>query len=107
MRLHSGRPIVDLGGLIDPSLIQQYLDGELDRYLVSNGVTCLILPGRIGKSSDGWFDFAKELGLINSTMFTIQQDRVFQIDRERWLVGHLPVNNYHSTVTVYQLLKNE
>ena len=40
-------------------------------------------------------------------MFTIQQDRVFQIDRERWLVGYLPVNNYQSTVTVYQLLKNE
>jgi hypothetical protein len=107
IRFYSGRPIIDLGGLIDPSLIQRYLDGKLDRYLISNGVTCLILPGRTGRTSDGWFDFAEELGLVNSTMFTMQQNSVFQIDRERWLLGYLPVNNYQSTVTIYRLVKNE
>jgi hypothetical protein len=106
-RFYSDRPIVDLGGLIDPSLIHRYLDGKLDRYLVSNGVTCLILPGRTGNTSDGWFDFAEEMGLTDSTLFTMQQNDVFQIDRERWLLGYLPVNNYQSTVTIYRLVKNE
>lgn len=107
IRFYSGRPIIDLGGLIDPSLVQRYLDGKLDRYLVSNGVTCLALPGRTGTTSDGWFDFAQEMGLTSSPLVMMQQKSVFQIDRERWLLGYLPVQNYQSTVTIYKLIKSQ
>ena len=107
IRYFSDRPILDLGGLIDPSLINRFLDGNLDRYLVSNGVTCLILPGRTGVTSDGWFDFAEEMGLTNSNIIKLQQEKVFQIDRERWLLGYLPVQNYQSTVTIYTIMKSK
>jgi hypothetical protein len=103
IRYFSQRPIVDLGGLIDPALRNWFLDGELDRYLVENGVTCLVLPGRAGTTADGWFDMANELGLSHSNMIALKQEIVFQIDRERWLIGYLPVNNYQATVTIYEL----
>jgi hypothetical protein len=103
IRYFSQRPIVDLGGLIDPALSKWFLDGELDRYLVENDVTCLVLPGQAGTTADGWFDMANEMGLSHSKMIALKQDAVFQIDRERWLFGYLPVNNYQATVTIYEL----
>jgi hypothetical protein len=46
---------------------------------------------------------ANELGLSHSQMIALKQEVVFQIDRERWLFGYLPVNNYQATVTIYEL----
>jgi hypothetical protein len=103
IRYFSQRPIIDLGGLIDPALSKRFLDREIDRYLIENGVTCLVLPGRAGTTVDGWFDMANELGLSHSEMIALKQKVVFQIDRERWLFGYLPVNNYQATVTIYEL----
>jgi hypothetical protein len=106
MRFYSQRPIIDLGGLIDPALGEVYRsDGRIDRYLAERGITCVILPGQTGRSEQGWFDFAEEMGLTASPFFTLQQVRVFAIDYERWLLGYLPTNNYQATVTIYRLIK--
>ena len=51
-------------------------------------------------------DILKESGLSQSSLFELQQEKVFQIDRERWLIGYLPTVNYHATVTIYKVVEN-
>jgi hypothetical protein len=104
MRFYTGRPIIDLGGLIDPRLGEVYkTDGRIDRYLAEQGARWVILPGRTGTTEEGWFDFARSMGLTDSPLFQIQQVRGFEIDPQRWLLGYLPTNNYQATVTIYHL----
>ena len=103
LRYYSKRATIDLGGLIDPSMDQRFLDGDLDHYLVEKGVTCLVLPGRIGATDDGFYDIAQEMGFIRSRLFSLQPKALFQINHERWLLGYLPVMNYQATVSIYQL----
>ena len=105
LRYYSQRPLVDLGGLIDPNLIQWFTEGRFDQYLIENKVTCLVIPGRTGTTADGVIDIAKESGLSQSNLFKLQQVKVFQIDRERWFFGYLPTVNYQATVTVYKLIE--
>lgn len=105
LRYYSQGPLIDLGGLIDPDLYQWFTDGRFDRYLVENKVTCLAIPGRIGTKNDGVIDIAKESGLSQSNLFDLKQEKVFQIDRERWFFGYLPTVNYQATVTIYKLIK--
>lgn len=108
MRFYTGRPIIDLGGLIDPLLGQVYkTDGRIDRYLAEQGALWVILPGRTGTTEEGWFDFARGMGVTDSPLFEIQQAQVFEIDPQRWLLGYLPTNNYQATVTIYRLFPAE
>ncbi len=103
LRFYSDRPVTDLGGLIDPDLRTWYEANDLDRYLLQQGVTCLVIPGDHGSTDDGWFDFAELIGIPRSAYFEMQQLTVFRIDRERWLEGYLPTNNYQASVTIYDL----
>lgn len=105
LRYYSQRPLVDLGGLIDPELFQWVTAGKPDQYLVENRVTCLAIPGRTGVTTDGVIDIAKEAGFTQSSLFELRQVKVFQIDRERWLLGYLPTINYQATVTIYQMIE--
>jgi hypothetical protein len=105
LRYYGQRPLVDLGGLIDPDLMQWFTEGRFDRYLVENQVTCLAIPGRTGIPTDGVVDIAQESGLTQSSLFELQQEKVYQIDRERWLVGYQPTVNYQATVTIYKLIE--
>jgi hypothetical protein len=104
IRYYSQRPIIDLGGLIDPEFSQWYLKGSTDQYLVRKGVTCLVLPGRTGATDEGWYDFARMLGLTNSPFLRMNLVQVFEIDHERWLQGYLPTVNYQASVAVYRLV---
>jgi hypothetical protein len=105
VRFYTDRPIIDLGGLIDPALDEVYReDGSVDRYLAERDVRYVILPGRTNTINEGWFDFAREMGLTTSPWFTLQKVQVFEIDYQRWLLGYLPTNNYQATVTIYHLL---
>jgi hypothetical protein len=90
-------------GLIDPDQGQVFLSGEMDRYLIERDVSCVILPGRTDRMEDGWFDHAEVLGLSSSPLFEIRRIIDFEIDRERWLQGYLPTNNYQATVSIYRL----
>jgi hypothetical protein len=103
VRYYGERAIVDLGGLIEPDAGQWYLEGKIDQYLAEHGVTCLVLPGRAGTNEDGVFDLAQVYGFTQSKLFSLNEVRVFQIERERWLLGYYPVVNYQATVTVYSL----
>ena len=103
LRYYGQRPVLDLGGLIDPTLPQAYLEGTLDQYIVDRGTTCLILPGRSGTLEDGWFDLTEIMGFVNTSLFRIRPIVIFGIDRDRWLQGYLPTNNYQASVTIYQL----
>jgi len=105
LRYYSQRPLIDLGGLIDPNMFQWVAEGKPERYLLENGVTCLAIPGRTGTNTDGVIDIAKEAGFVNSSLLELQQVKVFQIDRERWLLGYLPTMNYQATVTIYKLVE--
>jgi hypothetical protein len=104
MRYFSKRPIFDLGALVDPGAGQRFLDGSIDHYLVENGVTCVVLPGRRGTTTEGWFDMAEILGLTTTPLFDMDLITVFEIDYERWLQGYLPTNNYQASVTIYRLV---
>jgi hypothetical protein len=103
LRYFSQRPILDLGGLIDPNAARVFEAGGADRYLLQRDVSCLILPGRTGRADEGWFDFARILGLSASTRIDLHLVRVFEIDRQRWLLGYLPTVNYQASVTVYRI----
>ena len=105
LRYYSQRPLVDLGGLVDPDLMKWYLAGKYDQYLTENHIKCLVVPGRSGTTADGVIDILKESGLSESRLFELQQEKVFQIDRERWLIGYLPTINYQATVTIYRLIE--
>ena len=104
MRYHSKRPIFDLGALVDPEAGQRFLDGSIDQYLVENGVTCVVLPGRRGTTTEGWFDMADIMGLTTTPIFDMDLITVFEIDYDRWLQGYLPTNNYQASVTIYRLV---
>ena len=103
LRYFSERPIVDLGGLIDPNAAQVFESGSADRYLLERGVSCVVLPGRTGRADEGWFDFARILGLSTSRLVDLHLVRAFEIDRQRWLLGYLPTVNYQASVAVYQM----
>jgi hypothetical protein len=103
LRYFSQRPIVDLGGLIDPNAPSVFESGTADSYLLQHGVSCLILPGQAGRTDEGWFDLAGILGLSTSPLIDLHLIRVFEIDRQRWLLGYLPTLNYQSSVAVYRM----
>lgn len=105
IRYYSQRRLVDLGGLVDPDLMDWYLAGQFDQYLNQHNVTCLVVPGRTGTSADGVIDILQESGLSQSNLYQLQQGKVFRIDHERWLVGYQPTLNYQATVTIYRLAK--
>ncbi|MCK5317779.1 MAG: hypothetical protein KAJ55_07680 [Anaerolineales bacterium] len=104
IRYFSKRPIFDLGALVDPDAGQRFLDGSIDHYLVENGVTCVVLPGRRGTTAEGWFDMAEIMGLTTTPLFDMELITAFDIDFERWLQGYLPTNNYQASVTIYRLV---
>ncbi len=104
IRYFSKRPIFDMGALVDPGAGKRFLDGSTDHYLVENGVTCVVLPGRRGTTAEGWFDMADILGLTTTPLFDMDLITVFEIDYERWLQGYLPTNNYQASVTIYRLV---
>jgi len=105
LRYYSERPIVDLGGLIDPNAVQVFESGATDQYLLDQGVSCLVLPGRSGRTDEGWFDFARILGLTTSRLIRLHLVNAFEIDRSRWLQGYLPTVNYQASVTIYRIEK--
>ena len=104
IRYFGQQPIVDMGGLVDPNAGRWFLEGACDRYLVDHQVTCLVLPGRSGTNDEGWFDLAAIMGLTNTPLFRMEPVAVFEIDRDRWLQGYLPTNNYQATVAIYRLV---
>jgi hypothetical protein len=104
VRYHGQRPIIDLCGLIDPDACTWYQEGKYDRYLVQRDVDCLILPGRIGTTDEGWFDAAEVMGFTTTSLFQMHQVAVFEIDHDRWLQGYLPTTNYQATVVIYELV---
>ena len=104
LRYFARRPIVDLGGLVDPDARYWYEQGAVDSYLVDKGTTCLVLPGCPGWEGEGWLDPAKIMGLTTSPLFQMKLVQDFQMDHERWLQGYLPTTNYQCSVSIYRLV---
>lgn len=107
LRYYSQRPLIDLGGLVDPDLIEWYQEGRFDQYLMENNVSCLAVPGWSGTTADGVIDILKESGLNRSKLYELQQEKIFRMGRERWLFGYLPTGNYQATVNIYKLVENK
>ncbi|MBV6397388.1 MAG: hypothetical protein HFACDABA_03002 [Anaerolineales bacterium] len=103
LRYYGGRPIVEIAGLIETQASQWVQGGRVDEYLLQHHVTCLILPGRAGYSSDGAYDLSDMLKFDESAVFDMELVQVFEIDRERWLLGYLPTANYQASVAIYRL----
>jgi hypothetical protein len=104
VRYYSQRPIVDMAGLIDPIAGKRMLEGEGDEYLVENGVTCVVWPGRIDTVGQGWwFNLAEIMGIQSTSLFQMKEIAMFEIDYHQWLQGYLPTGNYQASVTVYRL----
>ena len=85
LRYFTGRPIVDLGGLVDPDIRYWHEQGGIDSYLVGQGTTCLILPGCPGWEDKGWLDPLRMMGLSTSPLFQMKLVQEFHIDYLRWL----------------------
>ncbi len=104
VRYFSQRPIVDIGGLIDPTEIQWFRDHRSDEYLVETGVTCLIIPGQSNAAGEGWINFLDLLGLNHTSYFKLEKIASFEMDSERWLLGYLPTGNQQKSVDIYRLI---
>ncbi len=104
VRYHSRRPIVDLGGLLEPEARRWFEAGAVDRYLREQRATCLVLPGRAGSREEGWFDLATLTGLTDSDLLRMEELAVFEIAPERWLRGYLATTNYQASVVIYRLI---
>lgn len=102
-RYHSGRPLVEIAALTNPDGADKFFKDGVDGYLVEQGVSCLVLPGRVGRASEGVLDFASIMGLTDSPFFEMEIVKVFAIDHDRWLLGYLPTANYLASVTIYRL----
>lgn len=103
LRYYSGRPIVEMAALLEPDGADKFVNGGADKYLVERGATCLVLPGRAGRQSEGMLDFASIMGLTSSPLFEMELVKVFEIDHNRWLLGYLPTVNYQASVAIYRL----
>jgi len=103
LRYYGGRPIVEIAALIETEASEWVKTGRVDEYLLQRRVTCLVLPGRAGHSSDGAYDLSDILKLGDSALFDMELAQVFEMDRERWLLGYLPTANYQASVAIYRL----
>ena len=104
VRYFSQRPITDMAGLIDPIAAKRIQVGEVDEYLIENGVTCVVWPGRIDTMGKGsWFNLAEIMGLQSTSLFKMKEVAMFEVDYHQWLHGYLPTGNYQAEVTIYQL----
>ena len=103
LRYFGERPIVEIAGLIDTEADQWVNAGTVDQYLQAHDVTCLVVPGRAGHSSEGVYDIANILKLDSSPLFDLEYVNAFEIDRARWLLGYLPTANYQASVAIYRL----
>ena len=107
IRYFSQGPIIDMGALVNPEAGRWFLEGDSDQYLLENGATCLVVPGRANESSEGWFDIVNIMGLSESPLLTLEHLATFEIEHERWLLGYLPTNNYQASVVIYNVVACE
>ena len=103
LRFYGGRPIVEIAALIETEANRWASEGRVDEYLKNHKVTCLILPGRAGNTTDGVYDLAAILNLNSSPLFDLVPVKVFAIDQKRWLLGYLPTANYQASVAIYRV----
>ena len=104
VRYHSQRPIVDLGGLIEPEAHRWLEDGAVDQYLLKQEVTCLVVPSSMDVTEEGWFDLLAMAGVKDSKTLGLGEVASFSIDYDRWLRGYLATTNYQASVDVYRLM---
>jgi hypothetical protein len=104
LRYFSRRPIVDIAGLLDPDISRWYLQGKADQFVIQSGITCLVLPGIHGSNSDGVVDILTLFQLGQTGEFQLQRLAILQMDRERWLLGYLPVVNAQASVSIYRVV---
>ncbi len=107
IRYHSGRPILDLGALVDPEAGGYFLSGKGDQYLVDKKSSCLVIPGKTGASDEGWLDLIAILGFDDTELFNLEQVANFAIPQDRWLLGYLPTNNYQASINIYKVSLND
>jgi hypothetical protein len=105
VRRFGGRPVIDIGGLIDPNLGYHQRAGTMNEHFWEQGARCMVLPGRTQTTEEGWFDIADGLGATVAQDFTLESVAEFQIPRKRWLTGYLPTNNYQASVVIYRLVE--
>ena len=104
LRYFAQRPIVDLGGLVDPDARNWFEQGAFDSYLADKGATCVVLPGCPGWEDERWLDPAQIMGLTTSPLFQMKLVQDFHIDHDRWLQGYIPTTNYQCSVSIYRLV---
>jgi len=107
VRYFSGRPIIDIGGLTNPDLLQWFKDNKSnnsDEFLARQRVTCIVLPGQSGSDGEGWIDFVELFGLNDSPRLKLEQIASFEMDPQRWLLGYLPTANQQRSVVIYRIL---
>jgi hypothetical protein len=103
VRYHSERPIVDLGGLIEPNAQTVFEAGTVDQYLLDARATCLVVPGRGGPTKEGWFDLLAMSGLAHSDKLALEEEALFEIGYDRWLQGFQATANYQASVVLYRI----
>lgn len=103
IRYFSNKPVFDLGGLIDPEAQLWFLGDRVEEYLLSNGVNCMLIPGREGNHHDGILDIFEMLGLGKSQDNQWISLRVFSVEDEVWRKGYYPTGNYQQSIVVYRL----
>lgn len=100
------RRVVDLGGLIDTSFVSYLKEKRVADYLRERGVEYLVIPAAHStEKGGGWYDYlgADHLNLRDHPEVDLMEERHFEIDRTRWLIGSQPTWNALAAVQIYRL----
>ena len=100
------RRVVDLGGLIDTAFVSYLRQKRVADYLQERGVEYLVIPAaHSAEKGGGWYDYlgADHLNLRQQPQVDLLEERRFEIDRTRWLIGAQPTWNALAAVLIYRL----
>jgi hypothetical protein len=80
----SHRPVLDLGGLVDPVLVSRLTDGDAASYLRDHHVGLVVLPVAPPSIPAAW-NYALRLGLTNPEVVRLLVVRQFSSPLEDWV----------------------
>ena len=98
------RPLVDLGGLIDPGLVPMLRSGRSWEYMRDHSVGYVVLP--LGYAAPAWpdaIDFGQRLHLFDNPALELTPLRSLQSNPDVWGPGIACTSNAAPTQTIFRV----
>lgn len=103
LRWGSGRPITDLGGLVDADYVEYQKTDRVAEFLAKHGVTHLAIPSAHSSEPAAFFDLLTFLRIRTDPKLSLREVARFEGDYQEWRRGAGPTFNYMPSVVVYRV----